>query len=96
MLYTVKMCSNGSEVKEAFKKSGRENQFSDEGYELLASYYNDDADDVELNPVDLSCMFSEHESITDAASELALTVRELQQRTEILKLVNGRVIIRNI
>lgn len=78
-----------SEFIQAFEDAGRQNQFSDEAFELLFRYL--DEEDVELDAIGICCDFVEVD-ITD----IDCTLDELEERTTLLGVTSHDTVVHRV
>lgn len=82
-----------TEFRNQFDKMGRGSQFSWEAMEALFDYYND-FDEFELDVIAICCEWTEYDSIEAALEEYQLEdIDELQDRTYVIELSNGHVLV---
>ena len=96
----MKQTINFSQFCDSFSDSYK-NNFSYEGkralFDYLEQYEEDTDEEIELNTIALCCDYTEYESLEDCLKEYdnIETLEELQERTQVIELENGGIIIQN-
>lgn len=96
----IKWTMTEGEFRDNFKRS-RPNNFSYDGLSALYNYFNDMDEDIEFDPIAISCDFTEYtlEEIQEAYDEAPEDKTEVMDwmvgETLVLNLDNDSVIIQN-
>lgn len=85
-----------SMFRDAFHHAGRKDQFSYDGLGALYDYLDNSNNEYELDVIAICCEFTES-SITEAlADNNCETLRELQDKTQVIKVDDETVIYQNV
>jgi len=97
----VKSTINRSQFHDAFRKMGRENQFSYDGLEALFNYLEDYEDDtgesIELDVIALCCEYTEYANLAefqnDYDAEDYPDMETIEEHTQVIRINDDAFII---
>ncbi len=86
-----------SNFMDEFRAFDRQEQFSYDALSALYDYYEDIDENMELDVIAICCEWTEYESIDEVKENYndIETIEDLQNKTTVLELENGKILLQN-
>lgn len=84
------------DFRDAFRKMERDEQFSYDGLKAIYDYCEETDPTIELDVIAICCDFTEYKNFEELQGDYEIkTLTELQNKTVVLELENGGIVIQN-